>query len=42
VHKVRDLKGKDAWERCMIAKRRKTLCVCKDCHNKIHGYNVNT
>ena len=42
VHKVRDLKGKEAWERCMIAKRRKTLCVCKDCHNKIHGYNVNT
>ena len=40
VHKVKDLKGKEAWERCMIAKRRKTLVVCKECHNKIHGYKV--
>ena len=27
VHKVKDLKGKAEWERCMIAKRRKTLVV---------------
>lgn len=40
VHKVKDLKGKEEWERCMIAKRRKTLVVCKECHYKIHGYNV--
>lgn len=37
VHKVKDLKGKAEWERCMIAKRRKTLAVCCDCHLAIHG-----
>lgn len=36
VHKVKDLKGKEPWERAMIAKRRKTLVVCRDCHKKIH------
>ena len=30
-------KGKAEWERCMIAKRRKTLVVCYDCHLAIHG-----
>ena len=34
--KEKDLKGKQLWEIVMIAKRRKTLAVCKDCHNKIH------
>ena len=38
VHKVKDLKGKEKWEQCMIAKRRKTLILCKECHNSIH-YN---
>lgn len=37
VHKVKDLKGKEAWEQNMIAKRRKTIVVCKECHNKIHS-----
>lgn len=37
VHKVKDLSGKAEWERCMIAKRRKTLAVCRDCHHIIHG-----
>jgi group II intron reverse transcriptase/maturase len=37
VHKVKDLKGKQPWERAMIAKRRKTLVVCRECHNKIHN-----
>jgi len=32
VHAVKDLKGKDEWERLMIAKRRKTLVLCKECH----------
>ena len=26
----------DQWEIVMIAKKRKTLAVCKDCHHKIH------
>lgn len=41
IHKVKDLKGKEEWERNMIAKRRKTLVVCEECHKKIHGYNEN-
>lgn len=36
VHKVKDLKGKLLWERMMIAKRRKTMVVCRACHHKIH------
>ncbi|MBQ6002124.1 MAG: group II intron reverse transcriptase/maturase [Synergistaceae bacterium] len=41
IRKVKDLKGKEKWERHMIAKRRKTLVVCKECHKKIHGHNGN-
>ena len=37
INKVKNLKGKEPWERAMIAKRRKTLVVCTDCHNKIHN-----
>jgi len=37
VNKVKNLKGKELWERVMIAKRRKTLVLCKDCHLKVHG-----
>jgi len=36
VNKVKNLKGKKEWERIMIAKRRKTMVVCKNCHYKIH------
>lgn len=35
VNKVKNLKGKEAWEIAMIAKRRKTLVVCRNCHRKI-------
>ena len=36
VNKVKNLKGKQPWERVMIAKRRKTLVLCRDCHHNIH------
>lgn len=36
VNKVKNLKGKEPWEVVMIAKRRKTLVVCHECHQKIH------
>lgn len=36
VNKLRNLKGKEQWERAMIARNRKTLVVCKPCHIKIH------
>jgi len=36
VHKIKDLKGKESWERLMIARQRKTLVLCIECHNSIH------
>jgi len=36
VNKVKNLKGKEAWERAMIAKRRKTMVLCFECHHNIH------
>ena len=36
VNKVKNLTEKEPWEVVMIAKRRKTLVVCRDCHQKIH------
>lgn len=37
VRKLKDLKGKDHWERLMIMKNRKTMALCVDCHQKLHG-----
>lgn len=36
VKKVKDLKGKEPWEKLMIARKRKTLILCKYCHSNIH------
>ncbi len=36
VNKVKNLIGKEAWERRMIAKNRKTMVLCRECHHKIH------
>lgn len=37
VNKLKNLKGKELWEVMMIAKRRKTMVVCYECHKKIHN-----
>lgn len=37
VNKVKNLAGKEAWERIMIAKKRKTMVLCLECHKRIHG-----
>ena len=37
VNKLKNLKGKVVWEQVMIARRRKTLVVCRECHKQIHG-----
>lgn len=43
INKVKNLKGKQQWEKVMIAKKRKTLVVCWDCHhNIIHGNQKKT
>ena len=36
INKLKNLKGKEQWERAMIARKRKTLVVCKSCHHRIH------
>ena len=33
---LKDLKGKDYWEQLMIARKRKTMAVCHNCHLSIH------
>ena len=37
VRKLKNLEGKQSWERHMIARRRKTVAVCHSCHQKIHN-----
>ncbi len=41
VRKLKDLKGKKAWERQMIARRRKTMVLCKKCHVDLHAGRLN-
>ncbi|MBM7556442.1 reverse transcriptase domain-containing protein [Halanaerobacter jeridensis] len=40
VNKLKKLKGKREWEKVMIAKNRKTLIMCKECHTKLHQGNL--
>lgn len=40
VRKLKDLKGKEHWEVIMIARQRKTLAVCVECHRKIHNGKI--
>lgn len=37
VRRLKDLQGKEPWKIHMIARRRKTMAVCKPCHTKIHN-----
>jgi group II intron reverse transcriptase/maturase len=37
VRKLKKLNGKHDWEKVMIARRRKTLAVCGQCYDMIHG-----
>ncbi len=41
VHHVRKLatikKGKEDWQKLMIARRRKTLVLCQACHRRLHA-----
>lgn len=42
IRKMKDIKGgKAEWEIRMIARKRKTMAVCKNCHTKIHNGQVN-
>ena len=37
VRKLKDLKKKDSWAKFMIARKRKTIAVCHNCHKLIHN-----
>jgi len=37
VRRLKDLKGKAAWEVQMIARRRKTMILCLKCHHDLHN-----
>ncbi|UQZ85352.1 Group II intron-encoded protein LtrA [Paenibacillus konkukensis] len=37
VRKLKDLKGKRAWEKVMVARKRKTMALCVSCHKKLHA-----
>jgi predicted HNH restriction endonuclease len=37
IRKLANLKGKQKWEKRMIAMKRKTLILCRNCHKAIHG-----
>lgn len=37
VRKLKDLKGKNAWEKHMIARKRKTIALCINCHENLHA-----
>lgn len=37
IRKVKNLKGKKRWEKVMIARNRKTMALCINCHNDLHA-----
>ncbi|WCK57282.1 reverse transcriptase domain-containing protein (plasmid) [Aneurinibacillus sp. Ricciae_BoGa-3] len=37
VKKLKNLKGKKAWEKFMISRNRKTMAMCFDCHHDLHN-----
>jgi group II intron reverse transcriptase/maturase len=37
IRKLKNLAGKSPWERIMLARRRKTLILCKTCHVNLHA-----
>lgn len=37
VRKLKDLQGRKSWEKIMIARNRKTMALCVECHKKLHA-----
>ena len=36
THNLKDLQGKESWERLMLARKRKTIALCGSCHRLRH------
>jgi group II intron reverse transcriptase/maturase len=41
VRKLGNLKGKEAWERQMMQRHRKTMILCVECHDELHAGKLN-
>ena len=41
IHRLKNLQGKSFWETLMIARKRKTLALCRSCHKKLHCGQLN-
>lgn len=41
IRKLKDLKGKSRWEFIMIARNRKTMALCRQCHTDLHLGRLN-
>lgn len=37
IRKLKDLKGRRQWEIAMIGRKRKTMALCVNCHDKLHA-----
>lgn len=37
IRKLKDLRGRVAWEQLMIGRRRKTMVLCRECHDELHA-----
>jgi len=37
IRKLKDLKGKAEWEKVMLARKRKTMVLCQQCHIALHA-----
>lgn len=40
IHKLKELQGKESWERFMLARKRKTIALCPNCHQLRHQGKV--
>jgi hypothetical protein len=37
VRKMKDVNGKEGWQQIMMARKRKTMILCNECHDKLHA-----
>jgi group II intron reverse transcriptase/maturase len=37
IRKLKDVQGKEGWKQIMIARKRKTLILCNECHDLLHA-----
>jgi group II intron reverse transcriptase/maturase len=37
IRKLKDVAGKEGWKQIMIARKRKTIVLCNECHDKLHA-----